>query len=288
MMDIDFLPASGSASGSFFESAPPSPTWYDYDSEMLSSASSARLEFHVDPIETKLEYTWKDSEGGAGPFVSRQGSNDLMWGASPGYASPLAVLLDMTPPQSPFSADKHVSVAQCPPMMVPLIGNPDVVLTIPKLTTKLTTSVLKGGRAGKRKYSTSSVKSDDSADAASWSNVGDMDLGASLDGLPENKRSTHNVLERKRRHDLKNSYKALRSQIPDIENNDRTPTGHILVRAHEVIQDLQTKQTQLVLQIEAVRAKNAALKQQVGQGAMSPYCKDDATGGNYAMHIAGR
>ena len=76
---------------------------YDYDSDMVSSESSqcgarVNLEFHVDLVETnsKLDtFKWKDSEGGSGPFVSREGSNDLMWGATPGYASPLATLLGM-------------------------------------------------------------------------------------------------------------------------------------------------------------------------------------------------
>ena len=37
---------------------------------------------------------------------------------------------DMTPPQSPFHADKPMQLPQCPPMMLPIIGNPEVVATV--------------------------------------------------------------------------------------------------------------------------------------------------------------
>jgi hypothetical protein len=50
---------------------------------------------------------------------------------------------------------------------------------------------------------------------------------------PESKRKTHNVLERKRRNDLKRSYQSLRKQLPNLSDQSRAPTGHILIKAAE-------------------------------------------------------
>lgn len=63
----------------------------------------------------------------------------------------------------------------------------------------------------------------------------DNDDGDSQSGdeEPENKRQTHNVLERKRRNDLKRSYQNLRIQLPNLSDQSRAPTGHILIKAAE-------------------------------------------------------
>ena len=56
----------------------------------------------------------------------------------------------------------------------------------------------------------------------------------------EARRASHNVLERKRRNDLKNSFDILRGGIPELEENLRAPKVVILRKAVEYIQVLQT------------------------------------------------
>lgn len=55
----------------------------------------------------------------------------------------------------------------------------------------------------------------------------------------EARRASHNVLERKRRNDLKNSFDVLRMGIPELEENVRAPKVVILRKAVEYIQTLQ-------------------------------------------------
>lgn len=77
---------------------------------------------------------------------------------------------------------------------------------------------------------------------------------------PENKRETHNVLERRRRNELKSSYHLLREQIPDLNTNDKTPTGVILSRACDYITSLQDLEAKLLHQLAASRAENERLR----------------------------
>lgn len=78
---------------------------------------------------------------------------------------------------------------------------------------------------------------------------------------PESRRHTHNVLERKRRNDLKNSYQLLREQIPSLEENERAPTGQILLHAVEYIQALKTEESDLVKALAAAKARQQQLQQ---------------------------
>lgn len=73
---------------------------------------------------------------------------------------------------------------------------------------------------------------------------------------PESKRRIHNVLERKRRNDLKLSYQSLRCQLPLLADNDRAPTGHILIQAVEYITDLKKEEVSLA-------QKTAMLREQI-------------------------
>jgi len=77
---------------------------------------------------------------------------------------------------------------------------------------------------------------------------------------PESRRHTHNVLERKRRNDLKNSYQLLREQLPTLEDNDRAPTGQILLHAVEYITSLNDKERDLAQQLAAARREGARLR----------------------------
>jgi hypothetical protein len=76
---------------------------------------------------------------------------------------------------------------------------------------------------------------------------------------PESKRHTHNVLERKRRNELKSSYQELREEIPDLYSNDKTPTGVILNRACEYIAALQEEEAVLLQGIALAKLENARL-----------------------------
>lgn len=45
------------------------------------------------------------------------------------------------------------------------------------------------------------------------------------------RRASHNVLERKRRNDLKSSFNTLREHVPDLESNEKAPKVLILQKA---------------------------------------------------------
>jgi hypothetical protein len=81
---------------------------------------------------------------------------------------------------------------------------------------------------------------------------------------PEMKRHTHNVLERKRRNDLKTSYNALRAQIPGLIDNDRAPTGQILSHAVDFIVALQVEDEDLQAGLALLRADNERLRRELG------------------------
>lgn len=84
-------------------------------------------------------------------------------------------------------------------------------------------------------------------------------LSAGKVETPELKRITHNVLERKRRNDLKVSYQELREQIPELKNVERAPTGQILLKAFEFVEHLKKTEQQLLSSIASARAENEKL-----------------------------
>lgn len=77
---------------------------------------------------------------------------------------------------------------------------------------------------------------------------------------PESRRHTHNVLERKRRNDLKNSYQLLREQLPALEENDRAPTGQILLHAVEYITGMAEQERDFEQQIHRARVEANRLR----------------------------
>lgn len=88
------------------------------------------------------------------------------------------------------------------------------------------------------------------------------------DGV-EVKRISHNILERKRRNDLKTCYNALRSEIPELIDNDRAPTSHILQFAHDTIRTLQKQDKKLEQQLAAARAEQRRLRARIAAAASS-------------------
>jgi len=81
---------------------------------------------------------------------------------------------------------------------------------------------------------------------------------------PDSRRYIHNVLERKRRNDLKDSYQELREAMPELESNDRTPTGQILQKAVEYIELLQAGEKALEVSRAAARGENERLRKVLG------------------------
>jgi Myc proto-oncogene protein len=81
---------------------------------------------------------------------------------------------------------------------------------------------------------------------------------------PESKRHTHNVLERKRRNDLKNSYQLLRERVPSLEDDDRAPTGKILLHACEFIAHLKKTDAVLADGLALAQAENERLRRKAG------------------------
>lgn len=89
---------------------------------------------------------------------------------------------------------------------------------------------------------------------------------------PGARRLTHNVLERKRRNDLKNSYQELRECIPDIEDNERTPTGQILIKAMEHVTFLKEREAKTLHRIASSRKENLQLRGALAAAGIEAQC----------------
>lgn len=76
---------------------------------------------------------------------------------------------------------------------------------------------------------------------------------------PERKRQTHNILERKRREDLKHSYQVLRHHVPELVHADRAPTGQILAKASEYIAQLKAEEARHLADLARMRRENQRL-----------------------------
>lgn len=73
------------------------------------------------------------------------------------------------------------------------------------------------------------------------------------------KRATHNVLERKRRNDLKTSFHILREEVPDIKDNERSPKVTILRKAKDYVDKLKKDEMRLQAELAKERRKNEDL-----------------------------
>ncbi|XP_006634423.1 transcriptional regulator Myc [Lepisosteus oculatus] len=79
------------------------------------------------------------------------------------------------------------------------------------------------------------------------------------------KRRTHNVLERQRRNELKLSFFALRDEIPEVANNEKAPKVVILKKATECIFSMQADEQRLISLKEQLRRKSEQLKHRLAQ-----------------------
>uniref|UniRef100_A0A9J8BUC2 Transcriptional regulator n=1 Tax=Cyprinus carpio carpio TaxID=630221 RepID=A0A9J8BUC2_CYPCA len=85
------------------------------------------------------------------------------------------------------------------------------------------------------------------------------------DSEDNDKRRTHNVLERQRRNELKLSFFALRDVIPDVANNEKAAKVVILKKATECIETMQEDEQKLISLKEKLRRKCEHLKQRLEQ-----------------------
>ncbi|XP_066538182.1 transcriptional regulator Myc-B [Hoplias malabaricus] len=85
------------------------------------------------------------------------------------------------------------------------------------------------------------------------------------DSEDNDKRRTHNVLERQRRNELKLSFFALRDEIPDVANNERAAKVVILKKATEFISSVQAEERRLLSVKEQLRRRCEHLKQRLEQ-----------------------
>ncbi|XP_053361510.1 transcriptional regulator Myc-B [Clarias gariepinus] len=83
------------------------------------------------------------------------------------------------------------------------------------------------------------------------------------DSEDNDKRRTHNVLERQRRNELKLSFFALRDEVPAVANNEKAAKVVILKKATEFIEGLQTEERKLLHSKEQLRKKCEHLKRRL-------------------------
>ncbi|KAA0719324.1 Transcriptional regulator [Triplophysa tibetana] len=83
------------------------------------------------------------------------------------------------------------------------------------------------------------------------------------DSEDNDKRRTHNVLERQRRNELKQSFFALRDEIPDVANNEKAAKVVILKKATECIISMQEDEHKFLSLKERLRRKCELLKQRL-------------------------
>ena len=72
-------------------------------------------------------------------------------------------------------------------------------------------------------------------------------------------RATHNVLERKRRNDLKLKFQKLRDCVPELKDNERAPKVSILRKSWEFISRIKQDELKLVTELEKQKRINAML-----------------------------
>ncbi|XP_010641185.1 myc proto-oncogene protein, partial [Fukomys damarensis] len=87
----------------------------------------------------------------------------------------------------------------------------------------------------------------------------------SSDTEENDKRRTHNVLERQRRNELKRSFFALRDQIPELENNEKAPKVVILKKATAYILSVQTEEQKLLSEKDLLKKRREQLKHKLEQ-----------------------
>lgn len=76
----------------------------------------------------------------------------------------------------------------------------------------------------------------------------------------EERRRTHNVMERQRRNELKNCFLRLRDHVPELSNNDKASKVVILKRAKDSIRNLEAENQRQIQELERLEDRNLRLK----------------------------
>lgn len=95
--------------------------------------------------------------------------------------------------------------------------------------------------------------------ARKLSKINNSGSGDESENDSEYTRATHNVLERKRRNDLKLKFQRLRDAVPEVKENERAPKISILRKSWEYISHLNREETRLVAELERQKKLNAQL-----------------------------
>ena len=98
------------------------------------------------------------------------------------------------------------------------------------------------------RINTSRFNCDDSAGESSGSRVSSDCEDDGTNGV--GKRGQHNLLERRRRDDLKSSFHRLRDIIPDVKRLERTPKVTILRKASDHIKNARNQHRQMSIILE--------------------------------------
>ena len=81
----------------------------------------------------------------------------------------------------------------------------------------------------------------------------------------EGRRAQHNVLERKRRNDLKSSFHTLRDHIPELNSQERAPKVVILKKATDYIWSLRRTHSKHQSELEQLQRTNEKLRRHLAQ-----------------------
>ncbi|XP_028667723.1 myelocytomatosis oncogene homolog [Erpetoichthys calabaricus] len=81
----------------------------------------------------------------------------------------------------------------------------------------------------------------------------------------EERRRTHNVMERQRRNELKNCFLRLRDNVPELSNNDKASKVNILKKARECIRSLETNNRKLSKKRDKLQNRQEQLKNRLEQ-----------------------
>lgn len=85
------------------------------------------------------------------------------------------------------------------------------------------------------------------------------------DGEDEDRRRTHNVLERQRRTELRMSFLALRDEIPALANNQKAAKVAILKRATEFIREVGAEERRLLTRKDELTKRSRELRRRLEQ-----------------------
>uniref|UniRef100_A0A1A7WY86 Myelocytomatosis oncogene b n=3 Tax=Iconisemion striatum TaxID=60296 RepID=A0A1A7WY86_9TELE len=85
------------------------------------------------------------------------------------------------------------------------------------------------------------------------------------DGEDEDKRRTHNILERQRRNELRVSFLSLRDKVPELKDKEKTPKVVILKKATEFIMELSEEEDRMLRTKDKLMKRSIELKGRLQQ-----------------------